>query len=81
MGMVFLALAGVILGFAFGIKFGGEFKIQRALMLATLTAVILPLAILILSEIIQAVAFLRLFEATVAMASAAILVSWSEKYG
>ena len=81
MGMVFLALAGAILGFALGIKFGGEYKIQKALMLAPLTAVILPLVILILSEIIQAVAFLRLFEATVAMLSAAILVSWSEKYG
>ncbi len=81
MGMAFLALAGAILGFALGIKFGGEYKIQKALMLAPLTAVVLPLVILVLSELIQAVAFLKLFEAATAMVSAAILVFWSEKYG
>lgn len=81
MGLAFLALAGAILGFTFGFSLSKNYnKLQNALMLAPLGAVLLPLFIFTVSFIVRAMIFLSLFEVTTVVVAVAILVFWSEKF-
>lgn len=81
MGLAFLALAGAILGFTLGFSLTKKYnKLQKAIMLAPLGAILLPLSIFTLTIAVRALMFLSLLEVTTIVVAAAILVFWSEKF-
>ena len=81
MGLAFLALAGAILGFTLGFSLSKKYnKLQNAIMLAPLGAVLLPLSMFTLTALIRALMFLSLLEVATVVVAVAILVFWSEKF-